>query len=157
MLKDTAMSGSDGAFGITLRDDGHGNIYRADAEGTHATWSTVGNIFYNEGLVLLKSPQLFFFGTEGYEMSFKGVNNIHVLSVDCYAKSFNLVSSSNTSYSHLLKADEDLKNNQDDRYVYITSINIHDEDMNIIGKSQLAQPILKRSSDSMLFKWKLDF
>lgn len=157
-LRDTAISGSDGALAISLKDDGIGNLYRADATGgTHATWASVGNVFYDEGLVLIKNPQLYFFGSEGFELDFKGMHNLHVMTVNCYARSQHLVSSSNPTYDPTLLADEELANTSDQRFVYITGLNIHDENLNVIGRSHLAQPIMKKTGEKMLFKWKIDF
>lgn len=157
VLSDPVISGSDGKFGMILRDDGLGNLYRADATGVHATWASIGNVFYDEGLILIKSPQLYFFGSEGFDITFKGMHNIHVMTINCYARSMELVSSSNPSYDPTVKADEDLANENDQRYVYITGINIHDENLNVIGKTALAQPVLKKTSEKMVFKWSIDF
>jgi hypothetical protein len=156
-ISDPALSGSDGKFGITLKDDGLGNLYRADALGAHATWASVGNVFYDEGIVLIKYPQLYFFGSEGFDINFKGVNNIHVMTINCYARSMQLVSSSCPSYDSSLMADSNLANDSDQRFVYITGINLHDENLNVIGRTALAQPVLKKTGEKMLFKWKLDF
>ena len=43
------------------------------------------------------------------------------------------------------------------KFVYITGVNIHDDNFNIIMRANLAQPVLKRVSDGFLFKIKQDF
>lgn len=156
-LEETTLSASDGKFGFKLKDDGLGNLYRADADGQHATWSTVGNIFYNEGVILIKSPQLYFFGETDFTMNFKGMQNIHVLTINAYARPMQLISSSNPSYMSGA-VDAELANNTDtSRYVYITHVNLHDDNLNVIARTAVAQPILKRSGDKLLFKIKMDF
>lgn len=157
VITDQNISGSDGAMSITLKDDKHGNLYRGDSFSDHATWASVGNVFYNEGLVFIKAPQLFFFGREGFNISFNGVQNIHTTTYNCYARPNTLLSSSNTTWDSSLQLDEDLANEPDQSFVYITGINIHDDNMNIIMKARMAQPIPKKSGDKLLFKCKLDF
>lgn len=154
-IVDTDLSLSNGTQPITLKDDGLGNLYRADANGTHPTWASVGNIFYNEGMVLVKSPQLSFFGKNEFNISFKGVQDIHVLTINAFAKTMQLISSSNTSYT--TQSVNTNANNNDTQYVYITSLLIHDDNLNVIAKTNLAQPLLKYSSDKFLLKFKMDF
>ena len=161
-LKSSNMKYAD--FGFTIRDDGFGNLYRseatfdADANSPNAlgsSWNSLGNVFYNEGIILLKSPQLYFFGEQGFEIEFEGEQNIHVLTINAFARPLTQTSSSNPSFRSF-DAD-DLANNDDQKFVYITAVNIHDENLNVITRAKLAQPIVKRSGDKMLFKVKLDF
>ena len=42
-------------------------------------------------------------------------------------------------------------------FVYIDAINIHDDNLNVIMKATLSQPIKKRKSDSFMFRLKQDF
>jgi hypothetical protein len=91
VLTDTAISGTDGKVSITLKDNGYGSLYRADALTPPATWSSVGNAFYNEGLLLIKSPEIQFFGKHQYELDFKGEQNIHVLKVNVFANAIKFI------------------------------------------------------------------
>jgi hypothetical protein len=152
---DTSLSCSGGKVRITLRDDGEGNLYRSDASGSNADWSTVGNVFYNEGMVLIKNPHLFFFGKEQFDMSFQGEQTTHVLTVNVSARPYLQVSSSNPSYLPISASD--MANDTDKRFVYITGINIHDDNLNVISRTSLAQPIVCRTADKMLFKVRTDF
>jgi len=155
VIADTALSYSGDAFGMTIRDDGNGNLYRADSSGSWATWASVGNVFYDEGLVVLKHPHLYFFGENNFQVSLEGEQNIHVLTINAFARSMKEVTSSNPSYQPFVI--NDLANETDEKGVWITSINVHDENLNIIARTNLAQPILKKSGDKFLFKIKLDF
>lgn len=154
-IVDTDISCSLNTQKITLKDDGLGNLYRADANGAYPTWATVGNIFYNEGIVLIKSPQLTFFGKNEFEINFQGVQDIHVMTINAFARSLQLISSSNTSYT--TQSIDTNANNNDTRYVYITSLLIHDDNLNVIARTNIAQPIVKYSSDKFLFKFKMDW
>ena len=158
ILRDSEISGSSGGVGITLRDDGWGNIYRGDSETPHSTQNSVGNIFYDEGIILVKSPHLYFFGKRSFEISFKGVQNIYSQKYEILATSANLNSSSNPTYtqnSTVLRPSSNVTDNES--FVYISGLNLHDENMNILAKARLAQPIIKRESDSILFKVTFDF
>ena len=48
-------------------------------------------------------------------------------------------------------------NETDGNVTYISTIYLHDENLNIIGKVNLAQPVQKREEDSYIFRVKLDF
>jgi len=158
VLKDTAISGTN--LTVTLKDDGHGNLYRADtSDNVNPTWASVGNVLYNEGIIVIKYPQLYFFGECQFQVEVKGTQNIHVMTLNATAQAGTLISSSNTTFSSSLlqKPDEDLYNEADQRFVYLTGLNIHDENLNVVMRTNLAQPIQKLSGDRIQFKNKLDF
>lgn len=152
-ISDSSMSGSHNK--ITLRDDSRGNLYRADCVTSASTWNSVGNVYYDEGIIAIKSPHLFFFGKEQYELSFRGEQNIHVLRLDSLAQSNHLNSSSNPNFVPVSASL--YENDYDKDFVYISCINYHDENLNVVAKTQLAQPILKRHGERMMFRSKIDF
>ena len=156
LLKDSNLSGSiSGSISMTIKDDGYGNLYRADASGSHATWSSIGNIFYNEGIAVLKIPQLYFFGLNQFQCEFEGIQNIHVLTVNGYARPMQLITS---SYEHFQNGEiDELANETDKRYVFISNVLLHDDNLNVIGRTSVAQPILKRAGDKMLFRIRMDY
>ena len=51
----------------------------------------------------------------------------------------------------------DYANEVGDPITYITRINFHDENLNIIAKAELAQPIAKRLADKFIIRTKFDF
>jgi hypothetical protein len=163
MIFDSSLSGSSGKTSITLRDDGLGGLYRADALTTNATWSQVGSVYYDDGLIVIKNPHLYFFGKDEFTMSLKGEQSIHVMKLDALAPANYLNKSNNFQYNALSQSEKDAikpsgyANDSDDKFVYITGINVHDENLNIVMKSRLAQPIVKRVGDRMMFRLKLDF
>ena len=155
-ITDTNVSNSYGKVGITLKDDGFGSLYRADCSSSQALNNSVGNIFYDNGIVLIKNPSLYWFGENGFECTFQGERNIHVMKADLYANPLELVSSSNPSWNRDLEA-TDFASDFDKRYVYITDLYLHDDNLNVIAKTKMAQPVLKRSGDKLKFTVKMDF
>jgi hypothetical protein len=148
-------SNAHGPIGIALKDDGRGNVYRADCLTPQATWNSVGNVYYDEGLVVVKSPHLYFYGLDQYSMDLRGEQHVHVMKVDAFAPANQLNSSSNPSF--LAVPPTGYPNESEDKFVYVTNINFHDRDLNVVMKTALAQPIVKRSGDRILFKVKYDF
>ena len=75
------------------------------------------------------------------------------LDIPCPVGTANL--SSNPSYKSLKPSTN--KNETKSGFTYITAVYLHDENLNVIGKANLAQPIIKREEDSFLFRLKVDF
>jgi hypothetical protein len=154
-ITDASVTGSDGKMSFTLKDNGLGSLYRADAGSNCATWASVGNVFYDEGIILIKSPNLYLFGKNGFKIDFKGQRNMHVLTINVPCDQGMINSSSNPNYLPI-SASLDY-NDTDPRFVYITGIQLHDDNLNVIMRANLAQPLKKRSSDEFLFRLKQDF
>ncbi len=149
------LTGSDGKIKVRIKDNGRGSLYRADCLTKQATWNSVGNIFYDEGVALIKSPHLFFFSKNETNITLKGEQNLHtmVLNIPAYKELFN--SSSNPTFVSIPPStganDEELST------LYITSVNIHDDNLNIIMKANFAQPIFKTEEDEFVIRLKEDF
>lgn len=154
-LRDANTTGSMGKMEMTLIDDGEGNIYRSNTSGSSPDWASVGNVFYNEGVIILKHPSLFFFGTDNFEISFQGKQNTHILTYNLFKRPLTVVSSSNPNYLPVSASTD--ANDTDKRFVYITGINLHDDNLNIITRTSLAQPVVARTGDKFLFKVRMDF
>ena len=155
-ITDSNVTGSGGKVSIKIQDDGRGSLYRADSETPHATWNSVGNIFYEEGLILYKSPHPLCFGKQNYKIKFKGEQTTHVAIVNVPAPDDLLSVSSNPTYQKLTSP-ADPANLEDNEFVYLTGVNLHDENLNVIARASFAQPIAKRKSDNYLVKLKLDY
>jgi len=153
-LSSTALTGSGGKINITLKDNGFGGLYRADAVTPPPAWATVGNLFYDEGLAIIKSPHLYYFGKDNFSVSFNGSQNIHTYTIDAICPAGEINSSSNPSYLSFPPTNE--QNETADNFVYITGINIHDDNFNVIMRANLAQPVLKRPDEEFLFRIKYD-
>tara|TARA_R110001592_G_scaffold293347_1_gene562909 strand:- start:207 stop:449 length:243 start_codon:yes stop_codon:yes gene_type:complete len=80
---------------------------------------------------------------------------MHVMQLDipCSAGVANV--SSNMGYKKL-KASTNA-NELDGNTTYISTIYLHDSNLNIVGKVNLAQPVVKREEDSFIFRVKVDF
>tara|TARA_Y100000592_G_scaffold47516_1_gene75449 strand:- start:134 stop:2683 length:2550 start_codon:yes stop_codon:yes gene_type:complete len=154
-LTDPSLTGTNQVMGMTLRDDGDGNVYRADSSTRHATWNSVGNIFYEEGIIAIKSPNIPFFGKDEFEISFRGEKEVHVMKADIVAETGQVNSSSNPNYS--VVSSSNAANEEQTQFVAISGINFHDDNLNVIMRTKFAQPVIKRSSDKILFRTKLDF
>jgi len=140
---------------ITLKDDGRGGLYRANALTAHAKWNLVGDIFYADGLVVVKSPHIFDMGQLGFSTEFQGSRNMHVLEIMIPAGCEMFNSSSNPSFRKLRPSDH--ANDQAAKFVYLTGLNFHDDNFNIIARTNLAQPVIKRHGDKLFFRVKIDF
>ena len=155
VLKDLAVTGSEGRVQITLKDDGYGNLYRADALTPPATWASVGNVLYEEGIIVVKSPNIPMFGSDSWEISFAGERKIHVYEVNVPAPKGLVNSSSNPTFQALLPSD--YPSETASSFVYVTGIQLHDENLNVVGRANLAQPVIKRDGDRIVFRLRLDY
>ena len=80
---------------------------------------------------------------------------MHSLQINAPCPKELIFSSSNPSYQ-LLSASNS-PHDEHNNFVYITDINVHDDNLNVIMKATLSQPVLKRTTDSFLFKLRQDF
>ena len=154
-IKDPGLSGTYGSVSLTLKDDGNGNIYRHDCLSPPATWNNVGDVVYDEGIITIKNPILSHFGRKYFEIEFRGEQKVPVMEITVPCGRSTINSSSNPNYQPLKPLPD--ANEIAEDFVYITGINLHDENFNIIGKATFAQPIIKRETDSFLVKMKMDF
>ena len=154
-ITDTDMSGSAGAFGMTLKDDGYGNLYRACASGSHASWASVGHVFYDEGMIVVKSPHLWRFGQQQYSLSWRGMRPIYVMRYDAIALPQTVNSSSNPTYLHLQTTQDTTEPAEPN--VYISGVVWLDSKLNVVMRSKLAQPVLKRAGSAITIRHKIDY
>jgi hypothetical protein len=156
LIKDTNFV-TGNAFKI--KDNGLGLLYRADCDSKVAEWNYVGNIFYKEGLIILNNPVMSYFSEyedKNFEVEFKAESFIHVkeINVPVDANKFNF--SQNSSHDKDLRHNEAAFNSEES-FAYITDINLHDENFNVVSRAKLARPIPKKDSDKMIFKLKMDY
>ena len=152
---DPFVSGSAGKIKLTFKDNGNGGLYRCDSTGSHPNWSNVGTILYEEGLVSVLNPTIPPFGKNSFDVSFSGDKNIHVLEMRVPISAEEAINSSNPTFADLkptdLPSDEGLGCN------FITNMNIHDENLNVIAKVNLSRPIIRKDNDKYVFKFKIDY
>lgn len=154
-LYDHDLTGSQGKVKITLNDDGIGSLYRADCLTEHAKWASVGNVFYDEGVAIIKTPHLFYYMKDKTDVEFQGEHNIHTMTVNVPVDRSILNTSVNNSFKSLPPSTN--LNDKNLESIQITSVNVHDENFNIIMKANLAQPITKTSDDEFVVRLKEDF
>jgi len=154
-LYEKNLTGSDGKIKIRLKDNERGSLYRADALTQHAKWNNVGTVLYDEGIAVVKSPHLLFFNKDETNVSFKGEQNLHtmILNVPAFKEMF--TSSSNPSFVPIPPSDN--ANDEEMSTLYVTTVNIHDDNFNIIMKANFAQPIFKTEEDEFIIRLKEDF
>ncbi|MBP04985.1 MAG: hypothetical protein CMA72_09415 [Euryarchaeota archaeon] len=153
-LKDSGMTGSYGKVSMTLKDDGFGSLYRSDSQNPNKLHS-VGNVFYEDGIVAVKSPHLFSFGSGSFEIGFEGTQEIFNREMYIEAPEGLVNSSSNATFEKLAPTDD--ANETANEFVYITQVLLHDKDLNVVGRATVSQPIKKRPTDSITFKLKKDY
>jgi len=154
-ILDKAISGSNTRVSIRLRDDGRGNIFRSDCSTPPATWNSVGNIYYDEGIVLVKAPTIPFFGKDQFEVELEGFQNVHMQEINVNAYTGRINSSSNSSFRPMRP--DNYANSVDGNFVAISEILFHDDNLNIVARAKLAQPVVKRLTDKYLFRVKMDY
>lgn len=154
-IVDNDLTGSNKKIKVKLKDNKKGNLYRCDALTKHASWNNVGDILYDEGMVIIKSPHLFYYCKDSIDMTFKGEQNIHTLILNVPVEKQQFNSSSNFTFKSLPPSNN--VNDTDLESFYVTAINIHDDNFNIIMKAHFAQPILKTEDDEFVIRLKQDF
>lgn len=150
-----------------LYDNGRGGIYSGSLTGT-----LVGNIFYSEGLIVLKGGGLNDeagsndFGQASptnykWTVSLKGVNTIPVNVFRCRAPAGELNASTNTTfYTVPTLSSSQFKNERvkilSESVTYITQIGMYNDRYELVAVAKLAQPIRKTEGQDLLFRIKYD-
>lgn len=153
---DNNITGSDGTLAIRLRDNGRGILYRADASSSHSVKSVVGSCLYAEGIAAVTSPYLGeIFGKDTYTVEMRGEQSMPVQEIQAIAPAWTLTSSSNPTFKSLISSD--YANDKNTGFVYINTVNFHDENLNVIARANFAQPLVKRPNDRMMIRVKFDY
>lgn len=140
---------------VVIKDDGHGNLYRAQTSGSISKWNSVGDVYYKEGLIYIRNPSLFSIGEYNLDLEFSGRNYVNSLEMNIMCPKGLINSSSNPNYIKLRPSHN--HNDKSSEFVYISTIYLHDENLNVIGKAKLAQPVIKRPENKYLFRLRMDF
>lgn len=150
-----------------LYDNGEGGIYSGTLTGT-----LVGNIFYSEGLVVLKGGGLNDYANSNefgvasptnhyWRVDFKGTHKIPVNIFKCRAPAGDLNATSNpTFYTVPTGSSDDFANKRkialSESFTYVTAIGIFNDDFEMVALCKLAQPVRKNKDDAVLFRCKID-
>lgn len=155
-LTDNQVTASESRLSIKLKDDKLGNLYRADSLTAHATWNSVGTLLYEEGVAVVKSPNLLHFGKESFTADFEGVHNAHILEVNALAMPGMVNSSSNPQFITGAIPSKNASD-KDTEFTVISGLLIHDDNLNVIARANFAQPVVKKQNDKYMFRLKFDF
>ena len=149
------LTGSLGDISINIKDNKRGGLFRADCKTKQAEWNNIGTILYDEGIAVLKSPNVPFFGKDKIDMKLRGEQELNSLILNVPAHVGEMMSSSNASFRSY--PPDSSPHNENLSTVHITTVNIHDDNFNVIMKAQLAQPINKTEEDEFIIRLKQDF
>ena len=134
--------------------DQNGMLYIADKD-LEPTPAKVGHIDYHFGYMCIFSHLLANVTNTETTLEFRGEKNLHVMQFDLRCPPGLANESKNSNFQSLRPTAN--ANETDSVVTYISTIYLHDDNLNVIGKVKLAQPIQKREEDSFLFRVKLDF
>ena len=140
---------------IELRDNGEGVLYRHQTSGSVANWNKVGDVYYGEGLIYVRNPSLYALSDSDIDVEFKSENKVNVLETNVFCKAGLVNSSSNPNHVKMPPTSDE--NEAAEEFVYISTVYLHDDNLNVVAKAKLAQPIVKRSENKFLFRLKVDF
>lgn len=151
----TFVKGDDYRMQVNLCDDKYGNIIRCDTSGSLASSNFVGSVYYEDGVIALKSPHLFNFGQHNFTLEFEGVQNTHILEMIVPVPRNTFNSSSNPNYNAYKPVAD--TNEEAESFIYMSTLNFHDSNLNVVAKARMAQPVIKRINDKYMFRVKFDF
>ena len=155
-ISDSNLITTNNNISLSFKDDGYGTLYRSDCLTEQAKWNYIGHSFYKEGIIVLNRPELSYFGQKDYSFEFESDFSMYVHEINIPAEAGMLNKSSNKTYNPNLRHDESAFNSESS-FVYISDINLHDENLNIIARAKLARPAPKKNEDNILFKLKMDY
>jgi hypothetical protein len=152
-----------------LFDNGRGGVYSGSLTGT-----LVGNIFYSEGLVVLKGGGLNDeasgndFGEVSptnfkWRVNLKGKQTIPVKIFRCRAPAGQLNASTNSTFYSIPTGSTDINKNEreivilSESFTYVTTIGLFNKNYELVGLAKLAQPVKKDEGQDILFRVRLDF
>jgi hypothetical protein len=163
-----------------VQDDGHGRLYVSGSmtrqvSGENFTglrWNKVGNVFYNEGLIVITDPSFFDFGAIGRDASlafpdtlqiaFSGQEKLTTKVFQCRIGAGKANGSNNPTFSSL---NMDPKSQFYNKHMvknsppttWISAVGIYNEDHKLVAVAKLASPIRKREKDKLLIRLRMDF
>lgn len=157
----------------TLVDDGRGGLYLLGSMNSSSLdseksvfWNKVGNVFYSDGLLVIKDPSLLDFGqynqnsflqNDIFQLSFNGESTIPTKVFNCRANSGELNCSLNKTFSNRNFQTGKLDIVRKDSTTWITGVGIYDENRELVAVAKFAQPVRKREKDKINFKLSLDW
>lgn len=155
-ITDEDVISTGGGIKLKIKDNKNGFIYRGDCLTKQAEWNYVGNCFYKEGIVCINNPFLYYFGKNSFNMTFSSESSLFIHQTDVVIPEGQFNKSLNPTYNNKLRMDESAFNS-DEPFVYVSDINLHDENFNVVAKAKLTHPIPKKNTDNILVRLKMDY
>jgi hypothetical protein len=165
------------SFGFvrTIVDDGRGGLYLSGSvcsssvasreEYAGVGWNKVGNVFYGEGLVVIKDPSLLDFGrtdgaalvpTDTFALSFRGDSRVPVKTIMCRVDHGEYNCTSNPTFSVTGSAGELLRRHPSGS-LRVSTVGIYNSDRELVAVARLADPVRIRARDRINIKLRFDF
>jgi hypothetical protein len=154
-LYEENLTGSLGDIKIRIKDNARGGLYRSDCLTLQADWNNIGTILYEEGIAIIKSPNLPYLCKNKVDLKLRGEQHLYTFVLNIPIEKGNFMSSSNNTYVDY--PPDNYPHNKELSTVHITTVNIHDDNFNVIMKAQLSQPINKTEEDNFVIRLKQDF
>ena len=136
-----------------IKDNGLGALYRNDSAASDLH-NKCGVILYEQGIAILTHPSLCMIGKNNFTVKFRGEKDLNVLNLNAHVEKYEFNESVNSSYNSIGKIGSDSNDNE---IVMITGVEFLDENLNVVMRSNLSQPVSKREFDEILFRSRIDF
>ncbi len=177
-ITDRSYSGPTVGLVRTLIDDGRGGLFisgsitssslenREDYRGVE--WNKVGNVFYGEGLIVIKDPSLLDFGgmnnptsdsshpEDVLQLSFRGTSKIPVKTLMCRIDRGEFNCSSNPTFRDV-EDDGSWTRRYPSGSLRVSTVGIYNSDRELVGVARLADPVRVRDRDRINIKLRMDF
>ena len=165
---------SPGSGTLFWKDDGYGRLWEVPSTASDWTAGThvVGNIFYNEGLIVLTHPsatwhQQFLSGAIAtvpwnVNIQFNGSYHIKSMIALCRMSPGDVNASNNPTYFYTDETGKRWARNTVDSkgnveaVTYVTAIGLYNEERQLVAVAKIAQPIRKREKDDIDIKLRMD-
>lgn len=169
----TCNSYSSGSWKLqrTIIDDGRGGLFISGSMMSGSSlsyrgveWNKIGNVFYGEGLIVIKDQSLLDFGeisgaqalADTFQLTFKGDSRIPVKTLMCRIDRGEFNASLNSTFYNV--DNTGLKSvKHPSSSLRISTIGVYNSDMELVGVARFADPIRLRSRDKMNIKLRMDF
>ena len=138
---------------IIIKDDGIGNLYRANSKYPNKK-NKIGQIIYESGLIIIQNPHLY--DLFDLEIEFAGTNTMPILELAIPMNEGKINESKNPTFRKDYVSSLNANQDPEEPFAYISEVYLHDENLNIVGKIKFANPLLKKSNDSYLLRARID-
>ncbi len=156
-IKPTTLSLIDNSNGITILDDGNGNLNAANTvtfaiglvSTTYTSGSQIGNVWYETGIIALSDT-----GSVSY--AFNNSFNIHFKNIHTVYEHEYLITIPATELNSTQKTVATASSNDPSFAPYITTIGLYDEESNLVSIAKLGKAIKKPNNLDLNFDIRFD-